>query len=114
MKTSTEVKVFKASIETILLYGSDSWTLNVKYKKRLDGTYTRKLIHAYDISWKSYPTNKSLYGTLPRVSETDRQWRLTLASHVSRHEEPAGELLLRTPSAKRRIGRPFVTIKNII
>ena len=86
----------------------------MKRKKRLDGTYTRMLRHAYDIIWKSHPTNKSLYGTLIRVSETVRQWRLTLAGHVSRHEEPAGRLLLWTPSAKRRIGRPFVTLKNII
>ena len=114
IKKSTKTKVFKACIETILLYGLDSWTLNVKRKKRLDGTYTRMLTHAYDISWKSYPTNKSLYGTLPRVSEKVRQRRLTLAGHVSRHEEPTGRLLLWTPSAKRRIGRPFVTLTNII
>ena len=114
IKKSTKTKVFKACIETILLYGLDSWTLNVKRKKRLDGTYTRMLTHAYDISWESHPTNKSLYGTLPRVSEKVRQRRLTLAGHVSRHEEPAGRLLLWSLSAKKRIGRPFFTLKNII
>ena len=29
IKKETKLKVFKASVETILLYGSDSWTLNV-------------------------------------------------------------------------------------
>ena len=114
IKKSTKTKVFKACIESILLYGSESWTLNVKRQKRLDGTYTRMLRLAYNISWKSHPTNKSLYGTLPRVSETVRQRRLSLAGHVSRHEEPAGKLLLWTPNAKRRIGRPYVTLKSII
>ena len=109
-----QLKLIKACIESILLYDSESWTLNVKHQKRLDGTYTRMLILAYNISWKSHPTNKSLYGTLPRVSETVRQRRLSLAGHVSRHEEPAGKLLLWTPNAKRRIGRPYVTLKSII
>ena len=114
IKKSTKTKVFKACIETILLYGSDSWTLNVKRKKRLDGTYTRMLRMAYNISWKSHPTNKSLYGSLPCVTETVRQRRLSLAGHVTRHEDPAGRLLLWTPPSKRRLGRPYITLKNII
>ena len=72
------------------------------------------LKHVYDISWRSHPTNKSPYGSLPRVSETVRQRRLSLAGLVSRHEEPAGRYLLWAPSTKRRVGRPFVTLKNII
>ena len=69
---------------------------------------------AYNISWKSHPTNKSLYGSLPQVSETVRQRRLALVGHVSRHDEPAGRLLLWSPAAKRRVGRPCITLKSII
>ena len=114
IKKSTKTEVFKACIETLLLYGSESWTLNVKRQKHLNGTYTRMLRHAYNVSWKSHPTNKSLYGSLPRVLETVRQRRLALVGHVSRHDEPAGKLLLWTPNAKRRVGRPFITLKAII
>ena len=114
IKKTTKTKVFKACIETILLYGSDSWTLNMKRKKRLDGTYTRMLRMAYNISWKSHPTNKFLYGSLPKVTEIVRQRRLSLVGHVSRHDEPAGRLLLWSPAAKRRAGRPCITLKNII
>ena len=114
IKKETKTKVFKACIETILLYGSESWTLNVARRKRLDGTYTRMLRLAYNISWKSHPTNKALYGSLPRVSEVVRRRRLALAGHVCRHDEPAGKLLLWSPDAKRRVGRPYVTLKSII
>ena len=114
IKKETKTKVFKACIETILLYGSESWTLNVTRRKRLDGTYTRMLRAAYNISWKSHPTNKSLYGSLPRVSEVVRRRRLALAAHVTCHDEPAGRLLLWSPDAKRRVGRPYVTLKAII
>ena len=40
-----------------------------------------------------------------------------LAGHVSRvtfHEEPAGKLLLWSPEAKRRVGRPHITIKSLL
>jgi len=69
---------------------------------------------AYDISWKSHLINKSLYGSLPLVSDVVRWKRLALAGHVARHDEPAGRLLLWCPEAKRRVGRPFVTLKAII
>lgn len=38
IQKDTKTKVFQACIETILLYGSDSWTLNAARRKRLDGT----------------------------------------------------------------------------
>jgi len=66
---------------------------------------------AYDISWKSHLTNKSLYGSLPLVSDVVRRKILALAGNVTRHDEPAGRLLLWCPEAKRR---PFVTLKAII
>ena len=86
----------------------------MKRKKRLDGTYTRMLRMAYNVSWKSHLTNKALYGSLPCVTEIVRQRRLSLAGHVTRHEDPAGRLLLWTPPSKRRLGRPCITLKNII
>ena len=114
IQKDTKTKVFQACIETILLYGSDSWTLNAARRKRLDGTYTRMLRTAYNISWRRHPTNKSLYGSLPRISNVVKRRRLALAGHITRHNEPAGRLLLWTPDAKRRVGRPYVTLKSII
>ena len=89
---STKTKVFKACVESILLYGSESWTLNISRTKRLDGTYTRMLRSAFDISWKNHPTIPEIYGKLPHISNVVRRRRLALAGHVSRHNEPAGKL----------------------
>ena len=68
IKRETKTRVFKSTVETILLYGSDSWTLNVALRKSIDGIYTRMLRAAFNISWKSHTTNKVLYGKLPRIS----------------------------------------------
>ena len=110
----TKLKVFKASVETILLYGSDSWSLNVALSKKLDGSYTKMLRTIYNISWREHITNKSLCGHLPHISTVVKRRRLALAGHVSRHNEPAGLVLLWSPEVKRRIGRPYITIKTLL
>ena len=114
IKKETKLKVFKASVETILLYGSDSWSLNVALSTKLDGSYTRMLRTIYNISWRDHITNKSLYGHLSSISTVVKCRRLALAGHVSRHNEPAGLVLLWSPEVKRRVGRPYITIKKLL
>ena len=55
-----------------------------------------------------------IYGKLPRISNVVRRRRLALAGHVSRHDEPAGKLLFWIPEENRRIGRPNITLRQII
>ena len=114
IKNETKLKVFKASVETILLYGSESWTLNVAQSKKLYGSYTKMLCAVYNISWRDHVTNKSLYGRLPRISVVVKCRRLALAGHVSHHNEPAGKVLLWSPEVKRRVRRPHITVKTLL
>ena len=48
---SREIKIrfFRATVESILLYGCESWALNVSIEKSLDGCYTRMLRAAMNI-----------------------------------------------------------------
>ena len=39
-----KVRFFKACVEPVLLYGSETWTLNKQFEKRLNGCYTRLLM----------------------------------------------------------------------
>ena len=68
----------------------------------------------YDFCWSEHITNLVLYGKLPRISEVVKRRRLALVGHVSRHDEPAGKLLIWTPDAKRRVGRLYATIKDLL
>ena len=114
VKKETKVRVFKGTVESILLYGSDSWSLSKALTKKLDGTYTRMLRMIYNVSWCQHLTNKILYGNLPPISSIVKQRRLALAGHVSRHDEPASRLLLWSPEEKRRVGRPNITLKTLL
>ena len=39
--TETKVKIFKSTVESILLYGCESWVMTNAAVKKVDGTYTR-------------------------------------------------------------------------
>ena len=44
LDTRIKIKIFRATVEPILLYGSETWTLPARMERRLDGCYTRLLM----------------------------------------------------------------------
>ena len=106
-----KLKLFVAAVESIFLYGSETWTINKKTEKMIDGTYTRMLRAVRNISWKDHITNEELYGCLPKLSIKIRERRMRLAGHCLRHsEEEASKLVLWDPQhGSRGQGRPRVT-----
>lgn len=110
-----KLKVFCALVESILLYGCESWTLDVKLTKQLDGCYTRMLRTVLNIRWQDHVTNDVLYEDMQKLSEKVRQRRLRLAGHCYRHrdEEIAGKLLFWEPSMGYTLrGRPPINYVN--
>jgi hypothetical protein len=51
-----KIKFFKACVEPVLLYGSETWTLNRQFEKCLNGCYTRLLMKVRNLQWKKHPT----------------------------------------------------------
>ena len=111
IKKKIKERLFLATVESVLLYNSETWTMSKTMKKRLDGCYTRMLRMAFNVSWKDKLTNEELYGGLPKVSSKVASRRLKLAGHCIRHpEEEASKLVLWEPSrGKRNVGRQAVT-----
>ena len=106
-----KTRLFIATVESVLLYGCESWTFTSALERSLDGCYTRMLRAALNISWQSFVPIEELYGTLPRISDKVAWRRLGLAGHCFRHKELlAGELVLWEPTHGRRgRGRPSAT-----
>ena len=77
---------FRAVVKSVLLYGSEAWTLTKKLERKLDGTYTRMLRVVFNISWKLHLTNKKLYGNIPALSKTIRERRTRFYEHCFRSE----------------------------
>ena len=94
----TKIRLFQTTVESVLLYGSETWTLTKQLEKSIDGTYTRMLRTALNVRWQQHMTNDDLYGNLPKISEKIRERRLRLSGHCMRHqEEEASKLILWEP-----------------
>ena len=111
MNDNLKRRLFVTTVESVLLYGCEAWTLTVKDEKALDGVYTKMLRAALNVSWEDHVTNIDLYDYLPRLSDTIRQRRMRLAGHCVRHSElTASEMILWEPThGKKTRGRPQMT-----
>ena len=109
-------RFFYATVESVLLYGSETWTLTPAMVKSLDGCYTRMLRVVFDVSWRDHLTNAELYGTITKLSHKVTSRRLKLAGHCYRHPElPAHEVLLWQPKhGNRGRGRPAATYPRML
>ena len=106
-----KLRLFTSTVESVLLYGCEAWTLTEKLERKIDGCYTRLLRASLGYTWKDKITNEILYGEIPKVTSKIRTRRLKLAGHIYRHpEEAAKELLMWTPLyGRRKKGRPTRT-----
>jgi len=95
---SVKRSFFQATVETVLLYGSETWTLTPTLERSLNGCYTRMLRAALNKWWQHVP-NSELYDNLPKVGDKVAARRMGLVGHCSRHPElPAGKVILWEPT----------------
>ena len=102
-----KIRLFITTVESILLYGSETWTINKSFEKKLDGCYPKMLRMALNVNWKDMISNSELYGNLPLVSLKVTVRRMEIAGHCVRHQkEKASKLPLWQPAhGKRSDGR---------
>ena len=86
LSRNLKIKLFHATVESVLLYGCDTWTITTKIRKALDGCYTRMLRSALNVNWKTHMTNEELYGDIPQITTKIKARRLTFAGHCKRAE----------------------------
>ena len=111
LSKNIKIKLFQATVESVLLYGSETWTVTKKICKALDGCYTRMLRAALDISWKSHIRNREFYGDLPKITAKISNRRLQFAGHCKRRKgSVVSNLITWQPThGKRAAGRPTKT-----
>ena len=106
LHNSIKVSLFQATIEKILMYGSETWTLTSKQRKRLDGKYTNLLRRVQNIHWTQPATLKDIYGRLPKISSKLIQRRVQVAGHCYRaKDEIISSLMFWTPPGPNRSNR---------
>ena len=116
---AVKISTFRSIVESVLLYGAETWTLTKSMEHKLDGAYTRLLRAAQDIHWQSHTTNAVLYGSLPRISDTLRKRRLEFFGHNVRCDGPVSTAMFYDPnivnrSWKRKVGKSKLTYIDTI
>ncbi|CAH1240844.1 Hypp6118 [Branchiostoma lanceolatum] len=78
-----------------------------------DYQFDEPLAEGQFIIWKTEQTVPVDEPDTP-MARTIQKRRLALAGHVARHEEMAAKVLLWEPDAKRKRGRPNLTLKKVL
>ena len=112
LSKNLKIRLFRATVEIVLVFGAATWSLTEQEEKELDGTYTRLLRKVRNVSWKDKVSNKTLYGKLSPISSVIRARRLRLAGHVFRDKSsPAHQLVTwQPPHGSPGPGRPPTTM----
>ena len=105
-----KVRFFKACVEPVLLYGSETWTLNKQFEKRLNGCYTRLLMKVQNIHWKCHPNLQRIYGNLPPIASVLAQRRARFAGHCMR---AADQTISNHPALAPTTIEPWAQTTNI-
>jgi Reverse transcriptase (RNA-dependent DNA polymerase) len=113
---SKEVKInlFKACVESTLLYNAVTWTMTSTLEKKLNGCYTKLLRYALGYKWNDFISNEKLYAVakLKPISAELLKRKMVFLGHCYRSQEysnqPVADLLfwdhIKLTGSKRRQG----------
>ena len=99
LSRKTRLRIFHSVIESILLYGSETWTLTKQMTLRLDGCYTKLLRYIQNIKYnpdaEHHASDAEVYRNDVRpVSQVLRERRLSFIGHCMRSNQPVADILL--------------------
>ena len=106
-----KIDLFKASVLTVFLYGSESWIVNKKQEKQINAFQTTCLRIILDIKREDHVSNEEVYritGLRPLYTTIiDRQLRFLGHSLRRPKDDPVSQYALYTPHhGKTSRGRP--------
>ena len=89
---------FRATVESVLIYGHITWTLKSTLEKKVDGAYSQMIRTVLNKTWKQYLTNTILYGKIQTITNSTPEQLLICAGHFWRSKnELTSDVLLWQP-----------------
>ncbi|KAL5255427.1 hypothetical protein ACHWQZ_G010854 [Mnemiopsis leidyi] len=79
-----KIRLFRATVESVLLYGSETWTISQAMAKRINGSYSRMLRMALNIRWPNVISNADLFGSIPMPTVMIAKRRMRLVYDLIR------------------------------
>ena len=97
MRKEIKVRFFVAAVESILLYGYESWTVTPKIECMLNGKMLRK---ATNVKWWEHQPNAEVYEELQLLCNKIAARRMKLNGHC--HPELAASSMAAQPNSEKR------------
>ena len=96
ISVKTKIAFFKACVESILLYGSETWSMTKRLQENLDGPYTRLLIRVKNITSLKlkFTVTSLLYQRWLRKEEQGVCWTLLQSQRSDNFRRSASETLM--------------------
>lgn len=114
----TKVKVYRACVLSILLYGSETWRMTEGDLQKLSSFHNKCLRRIARVFWPNKITNIELHKKCEIDSMADiiQQRRFRWVGHCLRREKDniARVATTWTPEGKRRVGRPKTTWRRTV
>ena len=100
----TKPAFFRALVESILLYGAETWIMEKDLEKLSYGVYTRLLKRAQNLSWKDHHTLADIHGNITPISRrlASRQHRFVGHCFHNKSQIIFGIVLWKLPSHRKR------------
>ena len=109
---ATKLRLYRALVKTIVLYGCETWTLLVATEKKLQAFENKCMRRLLRISYLDHKTNEyvwekieSITGPQETIMATIKRRKLTWFGHVVRHNNLPKTILQGTVQGGRRRGR---------
>ena len=102
LDNNLKIRILKVTIETILLYGSETWYIDTNLRSKIDGCYTKLLRIVLNISSYHTISNKILYNGITLITDIIASRRMRIAGRLRHNDEIAHNLILWEPKFGRR------------
>jgi exonuclease III len=107
--TKLKRNLFQSTVESVLLYGAETWTLTKTLMNRLEGSYNKLFRYALDIKFTERITNAEIFKDFPPLHVRLQARRLQFAGHCYRSSQsapqPISDLIFWIPKSSFRPGQ---------
>ena len=95
IRRELKVKLFLATVKSVLMYGCEAWMMTAKLTKAIDGVYSKMSRVLRQVCWRDNITNREIYGSLPKLSKKIQQRQMQFVSHCYHIPELVASQLVR-------------------